>query len=551
MPWIWYLLWSVAILTGLAAESTTRPALDPRATALDLVTGWAICACGLLSWRARPTSYTGTLLVACGFAWFAGNFASPSNWVAFQWPPLEAIAAPVTHLYRGLLVHAIVTYPTGRVTSPIARVTVVAGYVTALLPAVWQVEAATIVLATAFAIATWLVHRHAARRGDLPAQIALGVSFALAASVIVASIARVSQPFETFTDLTVFAFEIVLMAVAAAMFLGLSAWPARRDEVTDLVVELGESQSGTLRDALAAVLGDPSLEVGYWMADRREYVDTGGHPIDPAVRDATRAITAIDHDGVPVAVLLHQPALLDDRRLVGAIGDAARLAASNADLQAQVKAQVLELEASRRRLVDVADEERRELEHRLQEGAIRRLHMVEGQLRSWQASHNSPSDGPSDADTWVAAAFVDLSATLSELRELANGLRPALLSEHGLPAALAELVARSAVPVTFSVVPERWSPGVEATAYYVCAEALTNVAKHARATAASIRVTRDGRWLRVEVDDDGVGGASKHGMGIQGLRDRVLARGGRLTVDSQPGHGTRLAAEIPVGDEAS
>lgn len=544
----WYLLWPAGFVVGLGAESTAGSFVDLRAAGLDLATGWTVIACGLLGLRVRPGSHTGALLAACGFAWFASNFASPLNGLTIRWLPLASLMAPLTYLYRGLLVHATVSNLTGRLTSPLARVTVVAGYVASMAPGVWGSEALTVVLAGGYGIATWLVHRDAARRGERPARIAQGVSLALTAALVGGSVVRIVAPASGAADLAKFGFDVVLMSAAVGLLFGLRLRAASREAVTDLVVELGETRSGPLRDALAAVLGDPSLEIGYWISDQRGYVDTEGQPVALPEPDANRAVTSVDRDGHPVAILIHHPVVLEDARLVGALADAARLAASNAALQARVRGQMSDLDASRRRMVAAGDQERRHLEERLQEGAVRRLHEIERLLDAVRRRSN----GSPAAAVRVEAAAKTLSATLRELQDLADGLRPRSLSKHGLPRALAELAERGSVPVTLTVAIARLPPEIEATGYYVCAEALANVAKYADATHVAVTASEEEHHLRVVIEDDGIGGADPdRGTGLRGLRDRVEALGGHLSVDSPSGRGTRLVAAIPITVETS
>ena len=200
-----------------------------------------------------------------------------------------------------------------------------------------------------------------------------------------------------------------------------------------------------------------------------------------------------------------------------------------------------ELRASRARLVEVADAERRRIQRNLHDGAQQQLTAVLlnlGRLR----------ESPDDRDTLLEAAIDELAAGLEEIRQLAGGLHPVLLSERGLGAALDALALRSPIPVKLETRPERRLPEqVEATAYYVVAEALANAQKHARAGSVTVRVVEDGESLRVEIADDGIGGAQADGSGVRGLADRVEARGGTLTVTSPTGAGTRLVAEIPIG----
>ena len=258
-------------------------------------------------------------------------------------------------------------------------------------------------------------------------------------------------------------------------------------------------------------------------------------------------MTVVEREGRPVAVLVHDPAVLADPGLLEAVASAAQLAASHARLQAEVQARVVELEASRRRILAARDDERRRLEHRLHEGAERRL----GQLADTLRRSRRSASGERTREQ-IARAEAQLARTLEELRRLAHGLHPGVLSERGLEGALAVLAKDFPVPVQVTVAGDQVPSPVAVVAYFVCAEALANVAKHAAAARVAVSVTaRDGR-VRVEIEDDGVGGADPgRGSGLRGLADRVETVGGTLQVVSVPGQGTRLAAEIPLGGEAT
>jgi signal transduction histidine kinase len=260
-----------------------------------------------------------------------------------------------------------------------------------------------------------------------------------------------------------------------------------------------------------------------------------------------RSVTVVEREGQPVAVLVHDPAVLADPGLLEAVASAARLAASHARLQAEVQARVVELEASRRRILAARDDQRRRLEHRLREGAERRL----GELADTLRRSRGAASGQRTRDQ-VARAEAQLAPTLEELRRLAHGLHPGVLSEQGLEGALAALTNDFPIPVQIMVAGDQVPSSVAVVAYFVCAEALANVAKHAGASRVAVSVTaRDGR-VRVEIEDDGVGGADPgRGSGLRGLADRVETVGGTLQVASVPGQGTRLAAEIPLGGEAT
>jgi signal transduction histidine kinase len=213
-------------------------------------------------------------------------------------------------------------------------------------------------------------------------------------------------------------------------------------------------------------------------------------------------------------------------------------------LDAELRARVEELRASRARIVQAADEERRRLERNLHDGAQARLVALALLLRS--ARRQAESD-PGLAEL-LDRAQEELHTSLEELRELARGIHPAVLTDRGLEPALQALSARTPVPVTVEVdAPERLPGAVESAAYFVVSEALTNVAKYAKASHAAVTVRQTNGRVRVEVRDDGVGGAdATGGSGLRGLADRVSALDGTLSLDSPPGRGTRLRAEIPL-----
>ena len=257
-----------------------------------------------------------------------------------------------------------------------------------------------------------------------------------------------------------------------------------------------------------------------------------------------RAVTTLGSADAPVAALVHDPVLLERRGLLAAAGAAAGLALENERLQAELRAQLAELRASRARIVTAGDEERRRLERDLHDGAQQRLLSLGLALQLARAKLGPDANGATEL---LTEADAELRAALDELRELARGIHPAVLTEQGLVAALRSLAQHSSVPVTIAAVPEERVPApAEAAAYFLVSEALANVAKYARATRVRISVAHaDGRVL-VDVDDDGVGGADpSRGSGLRGLADRVHALDGRLALDSPPGRGTHLHAEIP------
>jgi len=317
----------------------------------------------------------------------------------------------------------------------------------------------------------------------------------------------------------------------------------RAGAVSELLVALREeSAAGDLRDLLAGALGDPSLELAYLLDDPLRHVDGDGRPLTlPEPSDPLRAATDVELEGVCVGAILHDRSLCDEPALLGSVAAAAGLAMQNGRLQAELRVRVEELRASRARLVEAGVAERRRLERELHDGAQQRLVALSLTLRLAQNSLRAKPDG---AETLLSGAQQELALALSELRELARGIHPAVLSDRGLEAALEALAARSPVPVELEpMAPGRLPEPVEAAAYFMVSEALTNMAKHAHASRVSIRVQREGRHAIVEVADDGMGGADPdRGSGLAGLTDRIGALDGRLEVESPPGRGTRLRA---------
>jgi signal transduction histidine kinase len=397
----------------------------------------------------------------------------------------------------------------------------------------WRTPWSAIVLAAALlGVATAGYLR--AIGGERRERLAAWEATAFVASVVAARAAvRLADPDTQAATLLVQ--QLSLCVLAVLLLAGLLAEPWTRLRVTDLVVELSEERSGALRSELARVLGDPTLEVGYWSNDAGAYVDEAGRALALPAPGEARTLTRIDRDGRAVAALVHDPAVLDDPTLVEAVAAASKLAASYARLRADVRAQSIEVQESRTRLLRAADAERERLERRLHDGAERPLLRI-GQLLD-------EADGGPQLD-YIRE---QLEGTLAELHELARGLHPSELSENGLAVALAPLAARSPLPVELSVEVVRLPGEVEVAVWFVCAEALANAVRYSGASQATVAVVADGRVARVEIADDGSGGADlDRGTGLRGLADRLDALGGTLRVESPPGGGTRVIGELPL-----
>jgi signal transduction histidine kinase len=533
---------AAAVPVGLAAEYAAFGWDEPRRWIPDLMVGWSFVACGAVAAWRRPDSRIGLFMLAVGFTWFSGGFASVDV------PLVAWLGTQGLYVHRGLLVHCVLSFPTGRLTSGLDTVAVVVGYA-ATVPPIARSELAVIILGAlliAVAIRGYLDAVGPARRAR-----SVGVRAAIAVGAVLAGGALVRATFASYpaSEAALLGYETVLCTVAVGLLVGLLRRTGERATVTDLVVELAEAPSGTLRDALAEAVGDPTLEVGFWLAESGGYVDARGRSFDIPRSGTGRAVTPIEAEGRPLAVLVHDPAVLDDPGLLESLGKATRLAASNARLQAEVRAQVAEVTASRRRLLEVADEQRRRLERRLREGAGKRLDALAESLKTARAL--AQQSRSRDLAENLEQAVQQLKLTIEDLQVLAGGLHPRVLEQAGLAGALADLAERSPVPIELRMSVSRLPSDIEAGAYFVCSEALANLAKHARASSAVIEVATEGGRLVVEVADDGVGGADeRRGTGLRGLTDRVEALGGRLTVSSSEGGGTRLTAELPLDGEA-
>jgi signal transduction histidine kinase len=298
-----------------------------------------------------------------------------------------------------------------------------------------------------------------------------------------------------------------------------------------------------VRETLAQSLGDRSLSIAYWLPDRETFVDERGLPVPLPRPGSDRAWTAVDYDGRRVAAIVHDASLEASPELVQAAAAAASLALDNERLKADLRARVEELRASRVRIVEASNSARRKLERDLHDGAQQQLVAMAVELRLLRSRIGSNPD----ATELIDRLDSKLGAALDELRELARGIHPGILTDRGLAPALDSLAARAPMTVGCEVaLPQRPPASVEAVAYFVVAEALTNVLKYASASKATIRAYQDNDDIVVELQDDGVGGADeRRGTGLTGLRDRVGALDGTFSVVSPASGGTLVRARIP------
>jgi signal transduction histidine kinase len=537
------------------------------------IIGWAFIGTGIYAWLRRPDNRFGALMTAVGFsACLAGLRVSTESWVFIfgllfitsQW---------------ALLYHMLLAFPGGRLQSPIELVLVVCTYVSAWVVHPVQVLFqdttrlgfpdnpllieghsdlsvtlsrarswfALVLLAALFVILArrWVAASGSQRQALAPVLVSGGLVMLLLGVWYAAMLARLDEDFvQALED----ARYVVLATVPFAFLVGLMrSRVAGATAVSEVVARLGDpgARRTGLPHALAEALEGTSLELAYWSPDESEYVDADGRPVElPREGSSDRVVIPLVSGDELAGVLIYDPAREEEGELVRAVTAATTLTLENERLARQLQAKVEELSASRTRIVESSDEARRQLERDLHDGAQQRLVSLAVSLRVLR----SRLDGDPELAREVEAAHSELDHALEELRELARGIHPAIL-DAGLDGAIRALVARAPVPVTVRELPDfRLPSGVEIAAYFVVAEALTNVAKYAHANEATVSVQRRDGYVVVEIQDDGVGGADPStGSGLRGLSDRVAALDGELELDSPRGRGTTLRARMPYG----
>lgn len=493
------------IIGGLAVEWAAHGGRLFLDAWVDLAAGWILAGSGLAAWLLVPRSRIGPLLVASAGAWFLGTLIGTTT--PFGRTDLGRAAGFLVQSHAGFLVQAIATWPSGRITRPTQLAVVAGGWIAALFPQLWYEPPGYVVLGAMLAGGLLLD-----RRSLSPGRRAAHRPARNAGLVLAAGLALIPGLAQALTelDLAVVASGARLWAgVVAAVGLMLAGSVIERERhgvVTDLAVQLRESESGAggdverlLREAMAAE-----------------------SPEDPDLRDA--------------------------------LARAATLTERNRALGLELAGRVRELEASRRRLVEVGDEERLALVERLRSGAGHRLATLETGIGIMRGGDPGGMERPAAAtvDGRLLRALEQLTQARADLDALAMGLDPGRVGERGLDAALRDLASTSPVPVELllagSALSGRAPSGrsIGAALYFVASEALANVARHARARAVWLLLQVDGSGWRLIVDDDGVGGADVTlGTGLLGLQERLDALGGELRVGARPGGGTRLEATVP------
>jgi signal transduction histidine kinase len=566
----------LALLAGMGAAllvlGSDRERSPVAASAVvALMVGWAYIGSVLVARRQRPENRLGAVMLFIGFAWFATFLADASS------PLVFTVGKALEFVYLVGFVYLVLSFPTGRLRGMTDRALIVAAVVlvtaielvwllfadshsqicsacpdnafevtrndsvaTGLLQGQRTVGVVLSVFTVALLVRRWLRASAPERRAGAPVLWAGSAMFAALAFSVSNDI--LDHPLGEGPAWTR---ELVFASIPIAVLAALLQRRLARGAVAGLVVELGEGATSLdLREALARALGDSSLELAYWVPASARYVDAGGAPVQLPQPGGERAATVVEREGEPVAAVIHDPALAENDELVQSVCAAAALTLENARLQAELRARLAELQASRARLVEATDTERRRIERDLHDGTQQRL--VSIAMALGLAESKLAADRPV-VQPVLREARVALTVALAELRELTQGIRPAILVERGLAAALDDLSRRAALPVRLDIaVIGRLPEQVEGAAYFVVSEALANAAKHSHASEVRLAASEEAGLLVLEVSDDGIGGAAPGGgSGLRGLADRVEALGGRLLVSSPPGRGTTVRAEIP------
>jgi PAS domain S-box-containing protein len=534
-------------------------------------------------WRDAEPRFA-RLLIIGGFVWAPSLLAASSNSVAYS---IGRTAAWIGLL---ALIALVFMFPTGRLVSNLDRGLVGAlGVVLVLLylplvlltvhypnPSPWDacqhncppnafavvdhdpswvhsgLEPLRSVLATLLflgaAASLSLKISHASgpmRRTLVPALYAAVLALIGSAAFLVT---RLMDQWSTATRVIGYVSGFALTALVLGFFLGLMRWRFLANRaVKRLGHEFRAATSGShLRDLLAGAIRDPSLEIAYWTGHPGRWVDETGVKVELPRDDPRRAVTEVVSEGEPVAALIHDAALAGEPTVRKVASGFALMALENLRLDAELRSSLRDLRESRARILSAVDLERQRIERDLHDGAQQRLVALRVAL---ELASETLRDNPEAADELLAKLGTDVEKTLDEVRALARGVYPPLLADHGIVDALRMAARASSLPVTVrSHGVGRYSQQIESAVYFCCLEAMQNAAKHSGAESATITLAEQDD-LTFEIEDEGKGFALPRakGGGMDNMRDRIVALGGKLTVESMPGEGTRVIGTVPVG----
>ncbi|MFF2272512.1 sensor histidine kinase [Agromyces sp. NPDC058136] len=516
---------------------------------------------GTIAWRRRPSSRTGLLI------WVGGVAILAAGLINTELPFGVVIGYVFSTAMVAVTVHLLLGFPSGRLPDTRSRVIVVAAYLVALvlqapryvfgsglfaptIPAnpglaavgseVQRWTGYAVVFATAVLLGLRLRAASPARRRVLAPLYGYGM-----ASVVL--IPLIPTLLRSAPITVIVAVQLSLIAgVAIAFTVGvLLGGFERTAELEELAAWLGtESGREPLRSAIARALGDPSVELVYWLPVRDGFVDERGVGVDPP-DPGERGFEVIESEGAPIGAIVYDARLVADPWRVRAVGRVAAIALARERLTTELRTSQTALRHSRVRLVEAADRERTRIAKDLHDGL--QVQLVLLALEAGRIEEDAGSDAERERAMRLRRGIEEAA---DELRRLVHEVMPSALVERGLVLAAEDLVDRMPIPTTFTAdgLEAELAPTIANVAYFVVAEGLANTVKHAGAVSASVRLARTGDVLTIEIADDGVGGISpRNGRGLSGLADRIDAVGGRMSLDSTPSGGTRLSAELPCG----
>jgi signal transduction histidine kinase len=571
LSWLALLLGGAAAVLAAVGGFTSANGTFPTVELIHVAAGMIYLIVGFIAWRLRPRNRTGMLMTMAALAWFLVDLKETS------WPPLFTVGDIFGNVVYGVIAQLGIAFPSGRLQSARERILVEITYVWVVVGALLTVvvaprnsicactqdllnvrpdtnlynmahafqEAGNVVVAAVVVMAVIRHRVHATEAAKRAIAPVIWASAPILFLVVALNIENSAFSPQWLTQVLPGLTPIAMATLPIAFAVGLARSRLASLGVGHLVVELtGNLPSDQFRDVVAKALGDDTLQLAYHVAPDG-WVDHEGKSLSLPAEDSQRAFTLLERDGRPIAALIHDRSLENDPTLVAEVAAAGTLAVENERLKVELQAQLSETQESRTRLVEVADQERKRFERDLHDGAQQRL---VGLMLTLDRARNGLQNGESDsASSAVDHAATEAQRALDELRELASGIRPAILSDAGLAPALRALLERVSVPVELRCdLDTRCSDAVEAAAYFAVSEALANVAKHARATKVKVQVNRDGANLAIVVSDNGEGGASlTGGTGLRGLADRMAALGGTQTVEGPAGEGTTLRFSLP------
>jgi signal transduction histidine kinase len=538
----------------------------PWQVVLFPVVGWVYLAAGAVAWVRRPSNRLGAVMIVGALAWIGSGL----NNAPVQ--SLETVGVILATVPLAAVLHLVLAFPSGRLRDTLTRAAVLAAYLIALV-----VQAPTYLFGpegSGTAV-------HVADRPDLAdlghwVQHGIGAALIVVTAVILARRLRDTAPRQRYVlaPLYVYAIAALLWVPASRDLESLAVWDpitrstaqlaalagipvafaavillggfARMGEIEELGVWLGADEHARpeLRDALATELGDPSLELAFWDKPSGAYVDAAGSTVELPAAGTGRAAVEVTVGRRRVGAIVYDETLIAEPELVRSAGRVVAVALERERLTAELRASRERLRASRARVVAAADTERRRIARDLHDTLQTRLVLLAVE------AHELRSDA--SARTGAVALEAGLQTAIGELRELVQGLLPAVLAERGLYAAVEDLTDHIPLPITLELDSQRapLPPPVESVGYFVVSEALTNAVKHAHAHELGLRIERRNGQLAIEIKDDGIGGAGAGtgtGSGLMGMLERVEAVDGRLSVKSPPGGGTSILAEVPCG----